>query len=120
MVPSYQLVRAQSPSWLIPILDRLSRLVPNQPDLRSAVAVPTPPPSTAAVPKPEAVKPLATSPTLKSPPQPQLQEDAVEKLLKDNDDVFDSLINHPFPQALGDGSASLDGFRYYMIVSLSY
>ena len=41
----------------------------------------------------------------------------LENHSKDNDDVFDRLINHPFPQALGDGSASLDGFRYYMIVS---
>ena len=50
------------------------------------------------------------------PPQLQLQEDAVAELLKKNEDVFDEVINHPFPRALGKGTASLDGFRYYMIV----
>jgi hypothetical protein len=117
---SSQLVRAQSQSshWLIPILNRLLQPQQDQPSpppppttLPAPVPPPPPPPSAAAVP--------ACPAPPKRPPQPQLQEDAVAKLLEDNDDVFDRLINHPFPRALGDGSASLDGFRYYMIVSHS-
>ena len=40
----------------------------------------------------------------------------VDRLLQNNKDVYDKLIDHPFPKSLGDGSASLDGFRYYLIV----
>ena len=57
---------------------------------------------------------LPTPSVLEVEPEPQ---GFVARLLKDNDDVYNKLINHPFPQSLGNGSASLDGFRYYMIVS---
>ena len=51
------------------------------------------------------------------PPPPKPRVDAVAELLKTNQGAFDAIINHPFPRALGNGTASLDGFRYYMIVS---
>ncbi|KAJ7744664.1 hypothetical protein B0H16DRAFT_1559768 [Mycena metata] len=54
------------------------------------------------------------------PPQPQIQEGAVAELLEKNQDVFDKVLNHPFPQAFGKGSASLDGFRHYMIQDWLY
>ncbi|KAM6491916.1 hypothetical protein JOM56_012554 [Amanita muscaria] len=106
--------RAQS-HWLIPILNRLlqpQQDQPSPPPPPTTLPAPPPPPSAAAVP--------ASPPPPKGPPQPQVQEDAVAKLLEDNNDVFDRLINHPFPRALGDGSASLDGFRYYMIQDTLY
>ncbi|KAF8149743.1 hypothetical protein K438DRAFT_1779223 [Mycena galopus ATCC 62051] len=90
----------------------------------SPPAKPTPPSASAAppaytsVPPPPAasVSTLPLPPGPLPPPQPQPQEEAVAELLKRNQDVFDEVINHPFPQALGKGTASLDGFRYYMIV----
>ncbi|KAF8136871.1 hypothetical protein K438DRAFT_1786440 [Mycena galopus ATCC 62051] len=83
-----------------------------------------PPPVSASVSPP----PAASAPALSlllghpppPPPQPQFQEDAVAELVKKNQDVFDKVLNHPFPQALGMGTASLDGFRYYMIVVCSF
>ncbi len=57
---------------------------------------------------------VLTPSVLEVEPQP---EGFVARLLKDNKVVYNELINHPFPQSLGNGSASLDGFRYYMIVS---
>ncbi|KAI6160606.1 hypothetical protein EDD17DRAFT_1600181 [Pisolithus thermaeus] len=47
-------------------------------------------------------------------------EGAVAELLKRNCDVFEKIINHSFPRKLGDGTASLDGFRYYMIQDMKY
>jgi hypothetical protein len=61
--------------------------------------------------------PRTRSSTSQAQGTPGLQEDTVAELLKRNQDVFDEVINHPFPRALGNGTASLDGFRYYMIVS---
>ncbi|KAI6009768.1 hypothetical protein BKA83DRAFT_4415326 [Pisolithus microcarpus] len=55
--------------------------------------------------------------------QARTQQDAVSavaELLKRNHDVFDKIINHSFPRKLGDGTASLDGFRYYMIQDMKY
>ncbi|KAG6843380.1 hypothetical protein H0H87_005260, partial [Tephrocybe sp. NHM501043] len=52
--------------------------------------------------------------------QSQTEDDVVTKLLKDNIDVYEELLNHPFPQSLGNGTASLDGFRYYMIQDTFY
>ncbi|KAJ7750600.1 hypothetical protein B0H16DRAFT_1887778 [Mycena metata] len=54
------------------------------------------------------------------PPQPQIQEGAVAELLEKNQDVFKKVIDHRFPCALGDGTASLDGFRNYMIQDWLY
>ena len=75
---------------------------------------PPPPPS-----PPRATSVLASRSSLGSPlpPPPQHQEDVVKKLIDRNRDAFDKIINHPFPKALSRGTASLDGFRYYMIVS---
>jgi len=123
---SCRLVRAQSQSlsWLAPILNHLglSGGIQPQQDQPSSPSPPTTLPAPAPAPpvpaSPPAAVPASPAPP-KCPPQPQLQDDAVGKLLEDNDDVFDRLINHPFPRALGDGSASLDGFRYFMIVSHS-
>ncbi|KIK17688.1 hypothetical protein PISMIDRAFT_24847 [Pisolithus microcarpus 441] len=47
-------------------------------------------------------------------------EGAVAELLKRNHGVFDKIISHSFPRKLGDGTASLDGFRYYMIQDMKY
>ena len=44
------------------------------------------------------------------------QVDAVAILRNRNQDVYDQILNHPFPKALGNGTASLDGFRYFMVV----
>ncbi|KAI6107725.1 hypothetical protein EV401DRAFT_429959 [Pisolithus croceorrhizus] len=55
--------------------------------------------------------------------QARMQQDlegAVAELLKRNRDVFEKIINHSFPRKLGDGTASLDGFRYYMIQDMKY
>ncbi|KAF8130063.1 hypothetical protein K438DRAFT_1788813 [Mycena galopus ATCC 62051] len=49
----------------------------------------------------------------------RMQNDAVAELVK-NQDVFDEVLNHPFPQALRKGIASLGGFRYYMIQDKLY
>ncbi|KAK2460463.1 hypothetical protein APHAL10511_007510 [Amanita phalloides] len=74
---------------------------------------PPPPPSAAAGPVP----PFPPKPA----PQPQVQVDgAVAELIKKNNVIYDTLINHPFPKTFGDGSASLDGFRYYMIQDTKY
>lgn len=43
--------------------------------------------------------------------------DFVGVLIEENQDVWHELLNNRFCQAMGKGRASLDGFRYYMIVS---
>ncbi|KAF8145103.1 hypothetical protein K438DRAFT_1992151 [Mycena galopus ATCC 62051] len=92
---------------------------PAKPTPPSASAAP--PPYTSVPPPPAAsVSTLPLPPGPLPPPQPQPQEEAVAELLKRNQDVFDEVINHPFPQALGKGTASLDGFRYYMIQDMFY
>ena len=111
----------QSLSWLSFIINQLSRsgfqFQQDQPPLPPPPAQPAPSSTSPPVlPPPTAASAASQAPSNRLP-QPQLQEDAVTKLLEENHDVFDKLINHPFPQTLGDGSASLDGFRYYMIVS---
>ncbi|KAJ7767625.1 hypothetical protein B0H16DRAFT_334001 [Mycena metata] len=70
-----------------------------------------PPPSVGSLQMPE---PLPSS------SRPHLQEDAVAELLRRNRKVFNEVINHSFPQAFGNGTASLDGFRYYMIQDKMY
>ncbi|KAG6843489.1 hypothetical protein H0H87_003921 [Tephrocybe sp. NHM501043] len=117
---------SQATSWLTPILNRLNDLIPPQQD-RSSRPAPPPhtqsaptSPSAPAPPPPRSAPPTsAPQPPQSRPPQSQIEEDVVAKLLKDNIDVYEKLINHPFPQSLGNGTASLDGFRYYMIVSRS-
>lgn len=43
--------------------------------------------------------------------------DAVDSLIENNKEVWDAFISHKFPPMLANGSAPLDGFRYFMIVS---
>ncbi|KAG6819745.1 hypothetical protein H0H93_009092 [Arthromyces matolae] len=99
--------------------------------LQQGQASPGPPPSPATTttpttsrPSPGPATPPGVPPTqlfhepITQPPDPI--EDAVAKLLRINHDVFDGLLNHPFPRSLGNGSASLDGFRYYMIQDTFY
>ncbi|KAF8153715.1 hypothetical protein K438DRAFT_1987423 [Mycena galopus ATCC 62051] len=122
----------QSGYWLHLLRNELSRcglLQEDQPlvspDAHAKRTLPSahapPPISTSVAPPPPVSAPaLPVLPGPPPPPQPQLQEDAVAELLKKNQDVFNEVINHPFPQALGAGTASLDGFRYYMIQDMSY
>ncbi|KAI6169023.1 hypothetical protein EDD17DRAFT_458170 [Pisolithus thermaeus] len=110
----------QSSSWLREFI--LSRLPADLSEpLRSQQTQPPPPPSEAPpafAPPP----PRSRGAAFPVPPsdQPEPQENAVDKLLEENRDVYTELINHAFPQALGDGSAPLDGFRYYMIQDTLY
>ena len=100
----------QAHPWLNLFRNQLSlarrRLQQDQLPLRPPSAEPAP--SSAPVPPPSASS------------VPRFQQDAVAELLKTNQDVFDEIVNHSFPRALGNGSASLDGFRYYMIVGQMY
>ncbi|KAJ7765234.1 hypothetical protein B0H16DRAFT_414896 [Mycena metata] len=110
----------QTFSWASLVKGELSRagLYPDQ-------APPTSPASTASA---ASASSTATSPTSAAspgtpgdtlPPRPPVQ-DAVAELLKRNRDAFNNVINHPFPRALGEGTASLDGFRHYMIQDWLY
>ncbi|KAJ7858373.1 hypothetical protein B0H14DRAFT_662277 [Mycena olivaceomarginata] len=63
--------------------------------------------------------PSAASTSLLSPELEGLAG-PTEELLARNQDVFDAVINHAFPRAFGKGSASLDGFRYYMVQDMLY
>ncbi|KAG8729392.1 hypothetical protein FRC12_021013 [Ceratobasidium sp. 428] len=49
--------------------------------------------------------------TEKSPPT----GDFIRALIEDNEDVWKRLVNHPFCLLMGNGSASLDRFKEYMI-----
>ncbi|KAJ7842386.1 hypothetical protein B0H14DRAFT_2586401 [Mycena olivaceomarginata] len=53
---------------------------------------------------------------------PELEDLAgpAAELVARNQDLFDAVINHPFPRAFGTGTASLDGFRYYMVQDMLY
>ncbi|KAF7306288.1 Heme oxygenase-like protein [Mycena indigotica] len=105
-------------SWAS-VVNQVHRAVlqPESPRSGSPVVPPPSPFSTA----PSTSPPPAASP-VPPPPQakPQAQEDFVAELLKRNQDVFDAVINHPFPRAMGEGTASLDGFRYYMLQDKLY
>ncbi|KAJ7740814.1 hypothetical protein B0H16DRAFT_1757534 [Mycena metata] len=121
-------------SWVSLVKDELSRagLYPKQPlpaspaSTASATSLPSTvsaasPPSTASAASPpseaSAASPGTAGGTL--PPRPQVS-DAVAELLRKNQKAFDDVINHPFPRALGEGTASLDGFRHYMIQDWLY
>ena len=43
--------------------------------------------------------------------------DHVQDLINNSGGCYNELIGHEFPQKLANATASLDGFRYYMIVS---
>ena len=96
--------------WLNLFINQLSlarrRLQQDQFPLRPPSAAPAP--SSTPAPSPSASS------------VPQFQQDAVAELHKTNQDVFDEIVNHSFPQAFGNGTASLDGFRHYMMVGQMY
>lgn len=110
----------QSSSWLREFI--LSRLPADLSEpLRSQQAPPAPPPSGAP---PASAPPPSHSRGAAFPAPPSVQaepqENLVDKLVEENRDAYTELINHTFPRALGDGSAPLDGFRYYMIQDTLY
>lgn len=105
----------QSLSWASVIRNQLG-LQQDQPLFPPDPHVGRSAPPSAYAPRPESAYAPQLESTSKPPPQPELREDAVAELLEKNQDVLDEVINHPFPRALGKGTASLDGFRYYMIV----
>jgi hypothetical protein len=102
--------QAQSHPWLNLFMNQLSlarrRLQQDQFPLRPPPAAPAPSPAPAPPPSASSV--------------PLFQPDVVAELHKSNQDVFDEIVNHSFPRAFGNGTASLDGFRYYMIVGQMY
>lgn len=75
---------------------------------------PAPAPASAPVPAPAPLAAPATAAVVVPAQAQQLLP--VEQLLDYNKDVYNQLIEHPFPKSLGGGTASLDGFRYYLIV----
>ncbi|KAF7306280.1 Heme oxygenase-like protein [Mycena indigotica] len=52
--------------------------------------------------------------------QPKISEDLVAQLLERYKVAYDRVIDHAFPTAMGNGTASLDGFRYYMLQDRLY
>ncbi|KAJ7511528.1 hypothetical protein B0H11DRAFT_707716 [Mycena galericulata] len=106
-------------SWASVVKQQLSRagLHYDQP-VPAKHASPSTSASASAASTTPAASPLTPGSTV--PPGPQFKEDAVAELLERNKDVFDNVINHQFPRALGEGTASLDGFRYYMIQDWHY
>ncbi|KAJ6478476.1 hypothetical protein C8R47DRAFT_632374 [Mycena vitilis] len=42
-------------------------------------------------------------------------DDFVKDMIDTCRDDYDKLVHHPYPKSLADGTASLDGFRFYMI-----
>jgi len=125
--------KSTTQSWFIPMLENLNwieLLRSMQDPFTTASTEPEPEPASDSESAPSASAPsasarstsarpsAATESSSQAPPQPK--EKPVDKLLKDNEDVYKRLVNHPFPRALGDGTASLDGFRYYMIVGHSF
>lgn len=123
---SYRLPRTRrSSSWFSKLVERLdlTELLPEEdrPSSQPPPAAPAPPFVSESAPPPLAESVPTSQPPPRHPPppspQPQLREGAVGELIKRNQDVYDKIINHRFPQALGNGTASLDGFRYYMIAS---
>ncbi|KAF8217136.1 hypothetical protein K438DRAFT_411856 [Mycena galopus ATCC 62051] len=120
---------ARSFSWASFFKDQLSHLQQVQPlpspglptkltfpSASGSASTSAPRPRLPAVSAPE----LPLRPGRMLTPPPGLEENAVAKLLERNKDVFNEALNHPFPRALGEGTASLDGFRYYMIQDKLY
>ncbi|KAG9120563.1 hypothetical protein FRC07_003888 [Ceratobasidium sp. 392] len=51
---------------------------------------------------------------------PAKQHDFVDALIENNKDLWTKLLNHPFCQKMGNGSARLDGFKDYMVQDFLY
>jgi len=47
-------------------------------------------------------------------------EDHTLSLIKANQEIWDGLVNHPFPRQMAQGTAPLNGFRHYMIQDAAY
>jgi len=54
-------------------------------------------------------------PTSTSIPAPH--EDPIQSLIGANQHLWEDFVNHPFPRQMARGTAPLNGFRHYMIVS---
>ena len=50
---------------------------------------------------------------------PAPHEDHIRSLIEANQQLWEDLVNHPFPRQMARGTAPLNGFRHYMIVSWS-
>jgi thiaminase len=48
---------------------------------------------------------------------PEPHEDHIRSLIEANQQLWEDLVNHPFPRQMARGTAPLNGFRHYMIVS---
>ncbi|KAK7050657.1 heme oxygenase-like protein [Favolaschia claudopus] len=117
------------PEWRPTPRTRGSLAPPVRPPMyvhRVEILVPHPsvgaPPSSVFTPPANSPPPLPASapvsPSLQA--QPNLEDGAVGDLLRENREDYDEVINHAFPRAMGDGTASLDGFRYYMLQDRLY
>ena len=53
------------------------------------------------------------------PSVPAPREDHIRALIEANRQLWEDLVNHPFPRQMARGTAPLNGFRHYMIVSWS-
>ncbi|QRV81663.1 UNC-50 family protein [Ceratobasidium sp. AG-Ba] len=51
---------------------------------------------------------------------PATGQDFIDALIEDNKELWDRFQNHPFPAMMGNGSASLEGFKNYMIQDFLY
>lgn len=50
---------------------------------------------------------------------PAPREDHIRSLIEANQEFWEDLVNHPFPRQMARGTAPLNGFRHFMIVSRS-
>lgn len=50
---------------------------------------------------------------------PALHGGHIQYLIEANQQLWEDLVNHPFPREMAKGTAPLNGFRHYMIVSWS-
>ncbi|KAG9090638.1 hypothetical protein FRC06_000945 [Ceratobasidium sp. 370] len=51
---------------------------------------------------------------------PTTGDDFIGALIEDNQDLWNNLLNHPFGTKMGNGSATLDAFKEYMIQDFLY
>ncbi|KAJ7740129.1 hypothetical protein B0H16DRAFT_1694352 [Mycena metata] len=118
-------------SWASLVKDQLSRAglhhdqpLPTHPASQSSTASAESAPTTSATSPPTASTTSPPSTASAAAPMPgstaSPPQNAVEELVKRNQKAYDKVVNHPFPRSLGDGTASLDGFRYYMIQDWLY
>jgi thiaminase len=51
---------------------------------------------------------------------PEPHEDHIRSLIEANQQLWEDLVNHPFPRQMARGTAPLNGFRHYMIQDATY